>query len=244
MLNTNAPDRSAAPVRMLILLAGLLAAGGLAAAEKDPVTGEPPPPGRVSCDMAVVHDWNFNDGDHGFTTTACDDDGAQVWVYGDLPNFPEFGAAWATNVGSNYPNDAGWGLLSPVFTVDASTMYMEMQHVYGIEPDYDGGNVKANGEVILPMDGYPVDEISAVDNYYAWCVDGQPGFSGFTGHADWVVSCFDLSAFLGQEVQLRFDFGSDATVNYPGWAMNYVRIGGNTVATDEVSWTELKRRYR
>ena len=173
--------------------------------------------------------------------TECDDGGVPVWEYGEIPDAP-IGNVWVTQLYNPYPSDAGEGLLSPAFMVDESTYLIEVEHAYVTESDYDGCNVKANGEVIHPMEGYPVDEISASTSYYAWCVDGQPGFTGVVD--DWVISCFDLSAFTGQEVELRFDFGSDSSVQNAGWIIRYVRVGGGVVANDGTTWSAVKGLYR
>ena len=198
---------------------------------------------RVECPFDnVVYDWDFAVNDWGFATGPCDDGGVPTWEYGTSIHWPD--PIWGTSLttdGEYYPNDAGESLISPSFVVDYSAYLVEVFHGYGIETGYDGGNLSVNGVVVEPMEGYPDDEISDSEVYYAWCVDGEPGF---TGEAYEVYSCFDLSAFIGEEVQLSFDFGSDSSVNVPGWYIASVRVGGDVVANDGTTWSAMKVLYR
>ena len=197
---------------------------------------------RVDCSLVVVsYDWNFAEGDGSFTTAQCDDGGAPVWEYGLADYWPD--PMWVTVVEGDYPNDVGESLVSPSFIVDESAYLVEVLHGYDIDPGWDGGNLSVNGVVVEPMDGYPDDEISDSVDWYAWCVDGELGFTGFSGFEP-ITSCFDLSAFMGEEVQLSFDFGSDSSVNYPGWYLGYVRVGGDVVANDGTTWSAMKGLYR
>ncbi len=92
------------------------------------------------------------------------------------------------------------------------------------------------------MEGYPADEISGGTDWYSWCVDGEPGFTGDSSGQ--IFSCFDLSAFMGEEIQLSFDFGSDSSGQDMGWAIFQVRVGGDVVATGDATWSAVKGLYR
>jgi hypothetical protein len=59
-----------------------------------------------------------------------------------------------------------------------------------------------------------------------------------------VVHCFDLSDFMGEEVQLSLDFGSDSSVVAPGWAIFAITVGGDVVANDGSTWSAVKGMYR
>ena len=198
---------------------------------------------RVECPFEnIAYDWNFAESDWDFTTAPCDDGGVPTWEYGASIYWPD--PLWGTTLttdSENYPNDAGESLISPSFLVDDSAYLVEILHEYNIENSYDGGNLSVNGVVVEPMDGYPDDEISDSAAYYAWCVDGEPGF---TGGAEPIYNCFDLSAFMGEEIQLSFDFGSDSSVQYPGWYIVSVRVGGDVVANDGTTWSVMKGLYR
>jgi bacillopeptidase F len=148
----------------------------------------------------------------------------------------------------NYPNNAGEGLVSPAFFVTPDSDYMEILHYVHVESNFDGCNVSVNGTVIPPTNGY-THTISTSTSYYAYCVNGEPGWSGtgFSGPAQvWLQQCFDLSAFTGQEIQVEFDFGSDSSVSYPGWYLAYVKVGSlePPIPNDEGTWGRLKSLYR
>jgi len=226
---------------MKTLLTVLLVVGitSVALAEK-PVVQNDNAPTRMECPFENVYaTWDFSDGDVGFTTGACDDGGLPVWELGVFNGEDCFG----TVIAGDYLNDSGDALISPSWMVDDSNKWVQIYHYYDIETSYDGGNLLVNGVVVDPLEGYPDDEISDSTSYYAWCVDGQPGF---TGHdpTDWFYSCFDLTAFIGEEVSLNFQFGSDSSVTYPGWYIATIWAGGDVVATDGATWTQVKGLYR
>jgi hypothetical protein len=190
----------------------------------------------------VMYNWDFNEGDSGFTTALCEDGAVPTWQYGYWAEIDV--NAWFTGTSEeDYHSESGHSLISPSFLVDASTYMVEVAHWYNIETSYDGGNLSVNGMVVEPMIGYPDDEISDSVNFYAWCVDGEPGFTGLSG-TEVVHSCFDLSAFLGETVQLSFDFGSDSSVTYPGWAIFRVSVGSDVVPVDGTTWSAVKGMFR
>ncbi len=176
----------------------------------------------------------------------CDDTGGEpVWAYGTDSNFPGLNI-WATVLEGTYPANSGEALVSPTFHVDLSSSLVQIVHYYDTEFSFDGMNLMVGGVVVEPMSGYDDDIISDSTSYYAFCVDGQPGFSGH-GLDSWVMttSCFDLAQFDGQDVELSLQFGSDTSVQYPGWYLGSIMVGGSEpVATEGVSWTGLKSMFR
>lgn len=231
-------------MKALFTLVGLLFVAGVAVAGTPPYA-EPVQPAQVPCDLpAVAYNWDFADGDQGFTTTMCDTDGLPVWEYGVTGYIPDTpGAVWGTVLAANYPNQAGEGLVSPEWMVDASSYLMEVYHWFRIETNYDGGNVSVNGQVVAPIGGY-TSTISTSTSFYAWCVDMEPGFTGSTLNP-WRTDCWDLSAFAGQMISVEFDFGSDSSVSYPGWYLGSVKIGGEPgVPVEPSSWGTIKNIYK
>ena len=206
---------------------------------------------RASCELeTVMYDWDFSISDHGFTTVGCDGQGgAPVWAWGPEGVIPDAPAnVWGTVLNGDYPNNAGEGLVSPVFTVTPDSYLLEILNYVHVENNYDGGNVKVNGEVIEPVGGYTHPIISESVNFYAFCVDGQPGFSGngFSGPSQvWLAQCFDLSAYMGLDIQVQFDFGTDSSVSYPGWYLGYVRVGTDEggVATESRTLSDIKATF-
>lgn len=217
---------------------------GTALAEK-PFHPTEPYGDRMPCGLTtVIYNWDFAAGDHGFTTAACDTGGVPTWEYGittyimDAPA----GNVWGTVLEGDYTPDSGESLISPTFTVDATTALMEVEHYYDTESLWDGGNVTVNGESIAPMVGYP-GLINVPGDWYAWCVDFEEGFTGL--NSGWLTACFDLSAYIGQEVQVTFDFGSDDMYVYAGWYISTVRIGNDEISpTESKTYGAIKEMYR
>lgn len=204
----------------------------------------PPVGDRVPCGLnTVIHDWDFTVSDHGFATGACDDQGAPVWEWGATSYIPDApGTVWGTVLEGDYATDAGESLLAPSFTVDASTVLLEIVHYYDAEALWDGGNVTVNGDVVYPLVGYP-GLISVPGDWMSWCVDNESGFTGL--ESGWLTSCFDLSAYLGQEVTIALDFGSDDMFTEAGWYVAAVRVGTDeAVAAEAHTFGALKALFR
>jgi len=199
---------------------------------------------RVECGLqSVAYDWDFSVSNHGFQTAICGG-GLPVWAWGPEVVIPGAPAnVWGTVLNGNYPNLAGHSLISPEFTISPDAFLVEVWHYVHIESNWDGGNVKVNGQLVTPMGGYTHNMNTA-----AVCVGGQPGWSGngFSGPSQvWLQQCFDLTGFMGQTVHLYFDFGSDSSVMYPGWYLGYVKVGSDaTTPSDNPSWGEIKSVFR
>ena len=98
------------------------------------------------------------------------------------------------------------------------------------------------GTLLTPELGYP-GMISVPGDWYSWCVDYQMGFMGL--EVGWITSCFDLSAYIGEDVVLTFEFGSDDTFVEAGWYIASVKVGNtNSVATENRTWDEIKGIFR
>jgi hypothetical protein len=196
----------------------------------------------VPCGLnTITYDWDFSQGDMGFTASICDPAGGPAWEWGasTIPGAP--GNVWGTVLSGSYANNTGDGLISPSFTVDVGTELVEVYHYYDIETNYDGGNLIVDGQVVPPYGGYD-GVISTSTSYYAYCTDLE---EGFTGHDQmWRTDCFDLTPFMGQTVQLEFDFGSDSSVTYPGWYLGWVKVGTQVVPDEKFSWGYIKGLYR
>lgn len=236
-------------MRGIVLLLGLLLVANVAFAGNDD-QADVPDAERDACNLPyVAYDWDFDVSNHGFTPVTCDNTGGlPVWAWGlesTIPGSP--GNVWATVLNGNYPANAGQGLLSPPFEVTTSSYLMEISHYVHLETNYDGCNVSVDGTVITPTNGYPA-QISTSTAYYAYCVDLERGWTGngFSGPSQvWLQQCFDLSAYIGETIQVEFDFGADSSVQYPGWYLAYVKIGGDTpIPVEEASWGQIKAIYR
>ena len=238
-------------MRTLLLCLLALGLATTATAQKTPVDDGSLNWARESCSMQnVCIELDLSQ----FIPQQCDAEYTPVWEYGPDSTIPqqdcygnEIGNVLGTVLNGNYPNDSGERVAmaeSQWFDVTESCYLMEVCHYYDIETSYDGGNIEVNGVVAEPVGGYPDDQISDSDSYYAWCVNNEPGF---TGHdpTTFVTDCFDLTPWMGQSVQIAFVFGSDSSVNYPGWYIASVRVGSDVpVPADGSTWGKIKTRYR
>jgi bacillopeptidase F (M6 metalloprotease family) len=72
----------------------------------------------------------------------------------------------------------------------------------------------------------------------------EASLPGFTGRAGWHVETFDLSAYAGKTVLLRFRMLTDAAGlgngARPGWWIDDVRVGGTLVSDGTLAgWSEI-----
>ncbi|MCU0850797.1 MAG: immune inhibitor A [Candidatus Thermoplasmatota archaeon] len=129
---------------------------------------------------------------------------------------------WGTDLDANYPSSCNNKLDTPLFTVP-SFAELVFWHWYDTEASYDGCNVKISTDggstwaVLTPEGGYTGNANSANPLY------PEPIW---TGHVQkyWEEETIDLSAYNGMEVKIRFHFGSDTSVQYPGWFIDDVGI--------------------
>jgi hypothetical protein len=231
-------------MRKVLVLMSLVALAGTAFAGDPPIDSIVVDRANDSCELTVVtYDWDFSTGDHGFTHQPCEAGAIDNWAYG-VPTNPEVPinvAVWGTGLAGDYSNDSGSGLYAPAFTVTESAYLMEVSHYFDTENNYDGCNVSVNGTVIQPYTPYPA-VISTSTGFYAFCVDMEPGWTdGPTTSLD----CFDLSAYMGQEVEIEFALGSDSSVSYPGWFIYYVKVGGQGgTPTEGTTWGAIKGLFQ
>jgi fibronectin type 3 domain-containing protein len=139
---------------------------------------------------------------------------------------------WGTWIGGDYANSANWKLDSPDIDVSGfANVLLKFWHWYTTESYWDGGNVKistdggATWTIIEPVDGYPEDAASTANSG----IPGEPCFSGSVG-GFWHLAQFNLNAYAGGNVMIRWHFGSDGSVNgYPGWFIDDVGIVDDVV---------------
>ena len=220
---------------LVICLAGLITVPAMAV--KTPVECDDPDRMPVDCGLInICIEW-----DGTFLTEPCG--GAPVWQFGPDTSIPgdgcdgvPVGEVAGTILNGLYPNLAGEiaiGLMG--FEVTEACRLLEVCHYYDIESFFDGGNLTINGQVVAPIGGYPEAEIFTG----AACVGGEPGFSGSSG--GWVLDCWDLTPYLGQTIDVAVKFGSDGSVQFPGWYIDTAVIGNNEpVPIDETTWGRIK----
>ena len=217
----------------------------------------PPPPeedGSVCDFVSLCCVMDFTQSPCMMTPAICDAaGGTPVWQWGPESLVPGAPAnVWGTVLNGDYPASAGEGLLTMPFEVTPLCCWMEVKHyVYtegyttGSGNIYDGCNVTVDDVVIPPVEGY-----TGVAGSAPYCVAGEEVFAGnVTDNVPirtWGRSCFDLTQFMGQTIQVRFDFGSDSSVQRPGWYLEYVKFGTTEapVPIETENWGNLKAIYR
>ncbi|UCE65915.1 MAG: choice-of-anchor J domain-containing protein [Candidatus Zixiibacteriota bacterium] len=108
-------------------------------------------------------------------------------------------------------------LTSPEVTIGEQAT-LTFYHWYTTENGFDGGNVKistdggANWTLITPVDGYD----GILSTSYQNPIGGQQAFYGSNGF--WQQETFDLSAYAGESIKIKFDYGSDISIiGGDGW---------------------------
>jgi hypothetical protein len=196
--------------------------------------------------------YDFEESDNGFWTIECFEYWSAGWEWGPSPYVP------GNNVlGTDLDNLVGWGedniaVIGPV-TITPECACLELAHWYEAETDGEGGNVKvapfSGGspawEIVFPARGY--DTVSSNSNY---CVPDQPVFAADPPQvfSNWIVDCFDLSDYMGEELLIGFFFGQDWDLEGSlGWYIHRVALGSDLPSSiDErpVSWSVIKAIYR
>ncbi len=136
---------------------------------------------------------------------------------------------WATRLSSRYTDNITSTLTTYPVSIpsDLDNPRLSFWHWYSTESDgvdfYDGGNVKLSADgsiwaVITPMNGYDGNLISYNP------MGGEPAFSGKSDGWEHIV--FDVSAYRGASIRLRFDFGADPYVGDAGWFIDDLLLYG------------------
>ena len=135
---------------------------------------------------------------------------------------PSDGAyAWWSNRGDDFDTR-----LTRRFDMSAAdpalTLEMHVTMWWDIEPDYDYGYVLASrdGKKWEPLAGANASTEDPGGNAFG------PGYTGQSGGDDpaWVVETFDLSAYAGEDIWVRFEYVTDDAVNASGWFIDEVSI--------------------
>ena len=240
-------------------IGGLWWAFGIDDVEVMALNGTPP------WEYTIIEEFDFNECDGGFVhlcppndPNTCPD-GIDDWQWG-MPGYPgpEPGEitcdsvpltnCWGTILAGNYNNVSCSRLVSPIVTLPdtCDSLILEICHWYDIETNYDGGNVV----IFDPPDPYdaapamnPISPnggklydgvISSSTSFFACLTDLEDGFMSHMS-PPWYQSYFDISMYGGLPIRFGFDFGSDASVTYPGWYIKWARVWcvREPVAVDE-----------
>ncbi|MEJ2744096.1 MAG: S8 family serine peptidase, partial [bacterium] len=107
----------------------------------------------------------------------------------------------------------------------------ELRFWHWIEAETDAGAAAFDGAVVevrvvgdmtwsvlAPEGGYPYTILGGSDGPF------EAGTPCYSGSSDWTQATFDLSAYAGKSIKLRFRFGSDISTAYEGWYIDDVEI--------------------
>ena len=194
--------------------------------------------GSAATDIPVIAEiWDLGGGtsedfevsNGGYTA----DPATSAWEWG-VPTSGPMGAhsgtkVWATVLGGNYVVSADWKLTTGDIAATSDNPQLKFWHWYQMEGDYgtlwDGGNVK------ISVEGGPWTVISPVGGYFGVAstanvgIPGESCYSSTTNGNFWSQAVFNLPVTTGQPFQIRWHFGSDPSVTYPGWYIDDVTIG-------------------
>ena len=106
---------------------------------------------------------------------------------------------------------------------------------YEIEQDWDYGYVEVSADNGLTWTRLPGNLTTTTDP------NGNNDGNGITGSSGgWVQGSFDLSAFAGQRIKLRFRYATDGAVSLKGWAIDDIAVSAvgffDNVETGVNSW--------
>ena len=140
--------------------------------------------------------------------------------------------AWVTRLSGNYFNNMQKGLITPELNLSGMQgLSLRFRHWYETEAGVDGGNVKysTNGGTTWITMGYIGDPLGV--NWYNANYAGKYLFSGSSG--GWRYASYDLSQFSSlSSVKFKFDFYSNESVVYNGWAIDDFQITVEKAAVD------------
>jgi Zn-dependent metalloprotease len=152
------------------------------------------------------------------------------WQFGKPVNGPGGAfsghSAWGTRLNDAYSQGPALSSLIslPVSLRGFVHAVLSLWQWYDIEGHLDGGNLKisddqgATWKLLVPWYGYDV----VADHSFGNPIGGQPVFSG--KNASWHQVYYDLQPYIGKEIRLRFDFGSDFAGARAGWFLDSLQI--------------------
>ncbi len=122
------------------------------------------------------------------------------------------------NYGNNIDNSLT--LQNPVDLTDAAAAYLVFWTRWDIESTYDFAQAEASSDGVnwTPLSGLHTD----IGTGSGVQTSGEPGYDGT--QTTWLAEQMDLSAYVGQQVYLRFRLRSDVSVTGDGWYVDDVAI--------------------
>ncbi len=128
-----------------------------------------------------------------------------------------------TIINGNYSNDVSWGsstATSPAISLaGASSAALSFRMWSYTEGSiFDGANLK------ISVNGGAWTLVNNVVPAYNLTVGGESAWGGDMSAQGWQNVTADLSAYVGQSIQLQVSFRTDSSVTYPGVYIDYFRV--------------------
>ena len=167
-----------------------------------------------------------------------------LWEWGTPTHIEGPGSAysgdycWGINLDGSYINYTNCTLESiPLPLPSEIPVQMSFWQWYITEPRYDGGNVKISTDGgttwgLLGSYQNPYNEDAASNGNPA--IPDEPCFSG-RDQQFWEQITFDLTAYAGEVIILRWHFGSDRSIIESGWYIDDVEI--STIRSSDAVYT-------
>ena len=110
-------------------------------------------------------------------------------------------------------------------------------HAYDVETEFDGGVVELSTDNVVWIDlGSRMLQSGYDRTISACCGNPLSGRSAFTGKSGgYVNTLVDLGDYAGQEVLIRFRFGTDSIIAGEGWYLDDISVSGEA----DVTWTAI-----
>jgi hypothetical protein len=141
-----------------------------------------------------------------------------------------------SDITGEYGNNMDNSLMTPVLSLmnyDSATL--TFWHKYEFE-SLTGSNAWDGSDVEISVDGGAWQQIFPVgwyDDYIYGSNNGAfPEGTAVYAHSSngWKEAEFDLTSFIGHDIQIRFRFGSDGSVTEEGWYVDDVIVFGETIS--------------
>jgi PKD repeat protein len=125
--------------------------------------------------------------------------------------------AWSTDLNSSYNNGTDAWLMSPSISLPKASE-LRFWHYFDSESYYDGGIVEVSTD-----NGASFSRIAPTGRYpYTGIRFGGNAYSGSLGEQEQV---FDLAAYTGQTIRIRFRMITDGSITRSGWTIDDVVVG-------------------
>ncbi len=153
-------------------------------------------------------------------------DGTTIWEVNDDDEAFSGERSWSID-NTNTDNDQILFLASP-FRIEGTQPALRFYHRYDTETGFDGGFVEISTDGGSFWDAVDAEKYFRGGNlrplnYSTFAIPGIEAFSGTT-NGEFVPCYIDLSDYIGQDIQIRFRFGSDDVESRDGWYIDDIEI--------------------